>query len=79
MKQIIEDFIVIEIEDGFRIEIKGDKEEIKAFISSFAGRQGWPRWYTRRWAADGGPFGLHPDLWMEAAIAWGPWELEDAD
>jgi hypothetical protein len=75
MDKIINEFKVIETEDGFRIEIKGDKDKIRSFISSFGGHKGWPRWYRRRWSADGGPFGFHPDMWMQAAVCCGPWEF----
>ena len=35
MEKIISEFRVIETDDGFRVEIKGDKEKIRALIHGF--------------------------------------------
>jgi hypothetical protein len=66
MDRIINEFRVIETDDGFRIEIKGDKERIKSFMGGF-GRH-------RRWHGPFG-FGFAPWLWMKAASCWGSWDI----
>src|SRR5512136_3454016 len=35
MEKVISEFQVIETEDGFRVEIKGDKETIRRMLSGF--------------------------------------------
>ena len=35
MEKVISDFKIIETEDGFRIEIKGDKEAIRRMLRGF--------------------------------------------
>ena len=35
MEKVVNELRVIETDDGFRIEVKGDKEQIKAFMSGF--------------------------------------------
>ncbi len=76
MENIISEVKVIETDDGFRIEIKGDKEKIKSFMSDFGDPKGWPRHHRRgyRWGPFG--FGFHPMMWMKMASCWGPWDYE---
>ena len=75
MENIITEFKVIETDDGFRIEIKGDKEQIKAFMGGFSGRKGWQRGHRRgHW---GPAMGFHPMMWMNMAQAWGPWDFDE--
>jgi len=80
MENIISEFKVIETDDGFRIEIKGDKEQIKAFMSGFTGRRDHKKGYRRGWrGAWGAPFGFHPMMWMNMAQWFGPWDFEEED
>ena len=74
MEKIISEFKVIETEDGFRIEIKGNKEAIRRMInfmdpsSYFSGK---------------GPRGQHfqfdfdPDFWTGFGGWCGPWWEKD--
>jgi hypothetical protein len=39
-EKVINEFRVIETDDGYRIEIKGDKEHLKKFLHG-SGRHGW--------------------------------------
>ena len=75
MENIITEFKVIETDDGFRIEIKGDKEKIRSFMSGFSEHRG--RHWGRRHRPPWGPFGFHPMMWMKMADCWGPWDFED--
>lgn len=77
MENIISEFKVIETEDGFRIEIKGDKEQIKAFMSGFTGRRSGYKGRRRGWRGPWeAPFGFHPMMWMNMAQWFGPWDFE---
>ena len=74
MEKVIQEFRVVETEDGFRIEIKGDKEKMKEFMKGFRG-------HKRRHGFRGhrrGPFGfgMGPMMWMHAAPWCGPWDFE---
>ena len=40
MEKVIREFRIIETDDGYRIEIKGDKEKLKRFMGGFGGRHG---------------------------------------
>ncbi len=71
MEKVIQEFRVIETDDGYRIEIKGDKEKMKAFMQGFGGKKHWRR-HRRR----GGPFGFGPMAWMRAMHYGGPWDFE---
>ena len=80
MENIISEFKVIETEDGFRIEIKGDKEQIKAFMSGFGGDKGWRRGQRRGWRGPWGtPMGFNPMMWMNMAQWFGAWDFEEED
>ncbi len=73
MDKIINEFRVIETDDGFRIEIKGDKEKIKAFMSGFARHKRSPGWHGH---AGPFPFPFGPWMWMRAASCCGEWDFE---
>jgi hypothetical protein len=78
MEKVINEFRIIETEDGFRIEIKGDKEKIKKFMMGFGGGHRWGHWRRHRphgW----GSFGFGPLMWMRAASCWGPWGSEEGE
>lgn len=78
MDKVIKEFRVIETDDGFRIEIKGDKERMKKFMSGF-GRP-WGGHYRRGpgWGMRWGPFGhgFGPMMGSHMAICCPPWDLE---
>jgi len=73
MEKVIREFRVIETDDGYRIEIKGDKEKLKAFMHGFGDKKHSRRHRRRRW---GGPFGFGPMAWMRAMHSGGPWDFE---
>lgn len=77
MENIISEFKVIETDDGFRIEIKGDKEKIKAFMSGFGGGRGRGHGHWRGRRGPWGPMGFHPMMWMNMASWCGAWDFED--
>jgi hypothetical protein len=78
MERIINEFRVIETDDGFRIEIKGDKEKIKSVLSGFGGHAHGRHGRKRRRAFAWGPFGFgfDPWMWMRAAGCCGAWDAE---
>lgn len=48
MEKVIQEFKIVETDDGFRIEIKGDKEKIRDFVMgidprNWGGPWGWGR------------------------------------
>jgi hypothetical protein len=73
MEKVIQEFRVIETDDGYRIEIKGDKDKLKAFMHGFGGKKHSRRHRRRRW---GGPFGSGPMAWMRAMHSGGPWDFD---
>jgi len=77
MEKIINEFRVIETEDGFRIEIKGDKEKMKKFMHGFRRYGRWHGFHTRYRGPFG--FGMGPLAWMHGFPWWGPWDYEEED
>ena len=71
MENVISEFKIVETEDGFRIEIKGDKDKIRTIMGDFDAHTG-RRWWRRPgpWAAHG----FHPMMWWKTASCWGPWD-----
>ena len=69
MEKVISEFKVIETEDGFRIEIKGNKEAIRRMLSGFglgdAFRAGTPF---------GRSFHFGPGFWSGFGSWCGPWQ-----
>jgi hypothetical protein len=55
MEKIIQEFRIIETDDGFRIEIKGDKEQLRDFVMNLDPRN----WGHHR----GMPWGPPPPFW----------------
>ncbi len=51
MEKVIQEFRIIETDDGFRIEIKGDKEYLREFVMNLD-----PRQWMRRGPHMGGPW-----------------------
>jgi hypothetical protein len=81
MEKIINEFRVIETDDGFRIEIKGDKEKMKDFMHGFGSHRGWNFRGGRRRRHGWGPFGfgMDPMMWVHGAPWWGPWDFDQED
>jgi hypothetical protein len=73
MEKVIREFRVIETEDGFRIEIKGDKEKMKNFMKGFKRYRGSRAYRHHR----RGLFGWGPWMWMHGAPWFGPWDFEE--
>ncbi len=72
MENVITEFRVIETDDGFRIEIKGDKEKLRPF---FTGAGGSGAWRHGHWGGHRGPgmFGFIPPFMMRMGPWWGGW------
>jgi len=86
MEKIIQEFRIIETDDGFRIEIKGDKEQLREFVMSLDPRH-WmrrgpfgppPPWGRRGKHGRGHGFGFGP---MGAWFGFGgpPWEWDEEE
>jgi hypothetical protein len=75
MEKVVNELRVIETDDGFRIEVKGDKEQIKAFMSGFGKHKQGPGWPRRPGRGHWGPYALGPWMWMKAACH-GMWDFE---
>ncbi|MBN1200726.1 MAG: hypothetical protein JXJ20_02605 [Anaerolineae bacterium] len=70
MEEVIREFRIIETDDGFRIEIKGDKEELRDFVMSLDPRywmhglhKGSRRGKEGFRAGPGAFFGFGPGPW----------------
>lgn len=72
MEKVVNELRVIETDDGYRIEIKGDKDQIKAFMSGLGKHQGG---FHRHGRGRGG-FPFPPWMWMKAAACHGMWDFE---
>ncbi len=70
MEKVINEIKVIETDDGFRIEIKGDKEVIRQMLHGFGA--GFP--FGR-----GFRFGFRPGPWSSYGGWCGPWQGTDED
>ena len=70
MEKVINEIKVIETDDGFRIEIKGDKEVIRQMLHGFGA--GFP-------FARGFHFGFRPGSWSGFGGWCGPWQETDED
>lgn len=64
MEKIINEIKVIETEDGYRIEIKGNKEAIRRMLSGFGA-------FNYQGKSQGFNFGFWPGCW---GGWWNPWE-----
>ena len=76
MENVISEIKVIETEDGFRIEMKGDKEHMKSFMKEFKGHKKWHRCGRRRSGYGWGPYGFPPPMWMHMGPCWESWHDE---
>lgn len=79
MEKVIQEFRIIETDDGFRIEIKGDKEQLRDFVMNLDPRHG-----MRRGPGWGFPFGPPAPPRMGRRLRWGfgpfgPWGWDDED
>jgi hypothetical protein len=76
MENIISEFRVIETDDGFRIEIKGDKEKLRPFFTGAGSHGAWPWGPGRSRRGPWGMFGFHPGFGMRMGHCWGDWGFE---
>jgi hypothetical protein len=79
MEKVINEFKVIETDDGFRIEIKGDKEAIRRMMRGFG-----PGFFRGKKRHFGGPdfdfgFGPGPRFWAGFGDWCGSWVWEEED
>jgi hypothetical protein len=74
MENIISEFRVIETDDGFRIEIKGDKEKLRPFFTGAAFHGAGPWRHGHGWRGPWGMFGRMGPWWG----SWG-FEPEEGD
>jgi hypothetical protein len=66
MEKVIQEWRVVETDDGFRIEIKGDKEAMRGWLKRFARRA--PR---HHWGPHWMPFGpRHAHFWRHGFDCW---------
>jgi len=72
MEKVIQELRVVETDDGFRIEIKGDKEALRSWLTGFGP---WGRGRRR----SGMPpfFRFGPRFWRHWAAWCGPWWAEE--
>ena len=68
MDKLISEFRFVETDDGYRIEIKGDKDAMRKMMKGFHGKHGHygpGHFFFRRHA-------------RRAMAGWGPWMMEEA-
>jgi hypothetical protein len=79
MDKILQEFRIIETDDGFRIEIKGDKEQLREFVMNLD-----PRRWTEHRGPEWGHFPFGPRFKMKFrrggpfGFAWA-WDDDDDD
>jgi hypothetical protein len=71
MDKVISEFKVVETDDGFRIEIKGDKEAIRRMLRGFGPHSHFGGPFGR-----GFRFGFGPGFWGRGGWC-GPWEDDE--
>jgi hypothetical protein len=75
MEKVISEFKVVETDDGFRIEIKGDKEAIRRMLSGFG-----PSGSFKAGSPFDRGFRCGPGFWSGFGSWCGSWEKpEDKD
>jgi hypothetical protein len=81
MEKVIQEFRIIETDDGFRIEIKGDKDRLREFVMGLDprywmshGPEGGPPFGPRMWGRRGRRGGWGPFRW-----GWGGWDDDDEE
>ena len=70
MEKLITEFRVIETDDGFRLEIKGDKDKIRPYVEChdfIRGRFGRHRPYS---GFGCGPWSVGSKMWETMANCW---------
>jgi hypothetical protein len=81
MEKVINEFKVVETDDGFRIEIKGDKVAIRRMMGGDFGPHFF-RGKKRHFRGPGFGFGFGPRFWAgfsDWCGPWGDWEEEDKE
>ena len=71
MERVIHSFQIIETDDGYRIEIKGDKKRLKKVLRGFRRPFGKKGPFSHSWAF--GPMHFAWGMW------YGPWEEEEGE
>ncbi len=75
MEKVINEFKVVETDDGFRIEIKGNKKVIRRMLSGFD-----PHFFRGKSPfGHGFSFGFGPRFWAGFGDWCGPWDWEEED
>ena len=74
MGKVISEFKIVETEDGFRIEIKGDKEAIRRMLNGFGLCDSF-----RAGTRFGRSFHFGPDFWSGFGSWCGSWERSEKD
>ena len=75
MEKVISEFRVIETDDGFRIEIKGDKEKLRSFFSGASGPSSMPFGHRGGWRGWGMP-GFPPGFRRGMGPWWRGWGFD---
>ncbi len=70
MDKVIHEVKIVETEDGFRIEIKGDKEAIRRMLRGFGAEFPFGRGFR---------FGFGPGAWGGFGGCCGPWPEANED
>jgi hypothetical protein len=66
MENVIHEFKIIETEDGFRIEITGDKDTIRQMLHGFGPQ-------SQSFFGHAGPFGRGPGSWFRGRPNFWDW------
>jgi hypothetical protein len=75
MEKVINEFKVIETDDGFRIEIKGDKAAIRRMLGGFG-----PRFFRGKPPfGHGFGFGFGPRFWAGFSHGCDAWDWKETD
>jgi hypothetical protein len=74
MEKVISELKVIETDEGFRIEMKGDKNHMKSFMRGFKGHKKWNHWGRGRGISGWGPYAFPPAMWMHMGPCWEDWK-----
>jgi len=73
MEKVISEFKVIETDEGFRIELKGDKAHMKSFMREVKGHKKWNHWGRSRRGYSWSPCAFPPAMWMHMKPFWDNW------
>lgn len=75
-EKVLQEFRIIETDDGFRIEIKGNKEELREFVMSLDPRQWMRHGFHRGHHPHGRGFRFGPGGFFGFGGPWGWWGEE---